>query len=134
MRQRVALLLFVLGLVTAPRGAAEPRLVFTPPLWNFGMIARGDVITLTVTVENDETTPLSVSFVPTCTCLSVTPASRSIPAHGRATFDLRYDSADDVGITNRGFIVRTDLPGSSSPYYLMRGTVRDDHPAWTRTS
>jgi len=133
MQKRAALLLLMmlLGLPDAVAAGVEPRLTFTPPLWKFGMITRGEAIALTVTVENGEAVPLAVTFVPTCTCLTVNPTTRTIPSHGRATFDLRYDSSDDVGLTTRGFIVRTDLPGASSPYYLMRGTVRDEHPAPT---
>jgi cytochrome c biogenesis protein CcdA len=47
-----------------------------------------------------------------------------IAASGRETFALHFDSSDDVGVTTRGFIVRTDLPGAKAPYYLLRGTVR----------
>jgi cytochrome c biogenesis protein CcdA len=95
------------------------------------MISQGEKISLTVTVENRETATVSVSFVPTCTCLTVEPAARVIAPAGTAAFTLHFDSSDDVGITERGFIVRTDIPGAKAPYYLLRGTVRADRAAGT---
>ena len=76
-------------------------------------------------MTNHETVAVTVTFVPTCTCVTVTPGSQSIPAGGRASFSMRYDSTDDRGITIKGYLVTTDLPGAASLHYFLRGIVRE---------
>jgi cytochrome c biogenesis protein CcdA len=104
---------------------AAPALTFSPPEWKFGMIRQGDRIQGTVSVGNHTNHALTVSFIPTCTCLTVSPAAQDIPAGGRAVFTMDYDSVDDVGITIKGYLVRSDPPASTEPvHYLLRGVVR----------
>lgn len=96
------------------------------------MIAQGARIEATVVVANHSRTPAAVTFVSTCSCLTVAPDSRIIPAGGEASFRLGYDSADDTGNTAKAFIVHTDLPGMQRLSYVLRGTVRaerQDAPA-----
>jgi cytochrome c biogenesis protein CcdA len=109
---------------------AAPALTFSPPEWKFGMIIQGARIQGAVTVTNHEKRPLMVSFIPTCTCVTVTPASQGIPAGGEAVFQMSYDSSDDVGITVKGYLVRSDPPTGTKPlHYLLRGTVRTQRSA-----
>ena len=93
------------------------------------MIAQGARIESTVVVANHSRTPATVTFVSTCSCLTVEPGSRHIAAGGAASFRLGYDSTDDTGNTAKAFIVRTDLPGMERLSYVLRGTVRADRPA-----
>ena len=115
-----------------------PAVSFSPPEWKFGMILQGATIQAAVTATNHESRTLSLTFVPTCTCLTVTPAVQRIPPGGEAIFVMRYDSSDDVGITTRGYIVHSDLRDSQPLYYLVRGTVRAERGttgstgAWSR--
>ena len=91
------------------------------------MILQGEVAGAKVLVRNKGAAAVGVTFIPTCTCLTVTPVLASIPAGGRAVFDLSFDSAGDYGITERGYIVRTDPPASASAkplYYELTGVVR----------
>jgi cytochrome c biogenesis protein CcdA len=88
------------------------------------MILQGARIRGSVSVSNTGPRAMTVSFIPTCTCLTVTPGSQSIPAGGDAVFLMEYDSKDDVGKTIQGFLVRTDEPGAPPSRYLVRGTVR----------
>jgi cytochrome c biogenesis protein CcdA len=109
-----------------------PSLTFSPEVWKFGMIAQGARIEATVVVANHSRTPAAVTFVSTCSCLTVAPNSRIIAAGGEASFRLGYDSADDTGNTTKAFIVHTDLPGMQRLSYVLRGTVRaerQDAPA-----
>jgi cytochrome c biogenesis protein CcdA len=104
---------------------AAPALTFSPPEWKFGMIRQGDRIQGTVSVGNHTDRPLTVSFIPTCTCLTVSPSAQEVPAGGRAVFTMDYDSVDDVGITIKGYLVRSDPPAGAEPvHYLLRGVVR----------
>jgi cytochrome c biogenesis protein CcdA len=93
------------------------------------MILQGAVILLDLEVTNQEPVTVTVALLPTCYCSTVTPGSQAIPAGARAVFHLRYDSADDRGITTKSFLVRTDLPGSQPSYYFIRGTVRQKRAA-----
>jgi hypothetical protein len=108
---------------------AGTKLVFYPPEWDFGSIVQGAKVSFTVTVANPNAVPLTVSFIPTCGCLTVAPGSRIIAASGRATFLLSYDSVDDTGITKWIFIVRTNGPGMKDQSYLLHGIVRQERPA-----
>ena len=113
---------------------AAPRIVFDPAAWDYGMIMQGTVAKATVTVTNSEPAPVTVTFVPTCTCLQVAPASLLIPPGSRGAFSLTFDSRDDVGKTTRGYIVRTDNKGAADLYYSLSGVVRTENaaaPAWT---
>ena len=93
---------------------------------------------MAVVVANHSRTPATVTFVSTCSCLTVEPVSQIIGAGGKASFALGYDSTDDTGNTAKAYIVRTDLPGEQRLSYILRGTVRAEHPAsapagaWTR--
>jgi cytochrome c biogenesis protein CcdA len=107
--------------------AGTPALVFSPAVWKFGMIRQGAKLESAVTAANHESRTVTVTFVPTCTCLGVTPAAQRIPAGGEGVFVLSYDSSDDTGNTTRGYIVRSDLPGAKPQYFLLRGTVRAEH-------
>jgi cytochrome c biogenesis protein CcdA len=105
-------------------GAGTPALAFSPPQWKFGMIAQGARIECTVTATNGGPSPVTVTFVPTCTCLASEPRARAIPAGGTGTFVLRYDSSDDTGTTRKDFIVQTEPPLPDTRYYTLNGTVR----------
>ena len=107
--------------------AGAPALVFSPPVWKFGMIYQGAKVESAVTVANHEARAVMVTFVPTCSCLGVTPASLRIPAGGEGSFVASYDSSDDTGNTTRGYIVRSDVPDAKPQYFLLRGTVRAEH-------
>jgi cytochrome c biogenesis protein CcdA len=105
-------------------GAEKPALVFSPPRWKLGMIAQGAKVEQAVVVRNERLLRVIVTFVPTCTCLTVEPSSRALAAGGAGTFVLRYDSADDTGVTRKDFIVQTDPPGPQMLVYALMGTVR----------
>jgi len=109
--------------------AMESSLEFSPPQWKFGMITKGDIARESLVVANRGKRAENVTLIPTCTCLSVTPASRRIEAGSSASFDIAYDSKDDEGKTTRGFIAKTE-PGQGKPlYYLLGGVVRAEHPS-----
>jgi len=124
-RAWLPVILVALLLSTGPlHAAAAPSLTFSPEVWKFGMIAQGARIESTVVVANHSRTPVTVTFVSTCSCLTVEPNSRIIAAGGEASFRLGYDSSDDTGNTAKAFIVRTDPPGTQRLSYVLRGTVR----------
>ncbi len=127
-----AVLLVLLCPAAFPAPAAPP-IVFDPAAWNYGMIIQGAVAQIAVTVTNGETTPATVTFVPTCSCLQAEPSSLVIPARGRGVFHLRFDSRDDVGITTRGYIVRTGIAGAPELSYTLRGVVRAENTAAAAT-
>jgi cytochrome c biogenesis protein CcdA len=104
--------------------AGTPSLTFSPPQWKFGMITQGARIERAVTVTNGGATAVTVTFVPTCTCISSEPGTRAIPAGGRGEFILSYDSSDDTGTTRKDFIVQAEPPVSGALYYTLTGTVR----------
>ncbi len=109
----------------------EPALVFSPPVWKFGMILQGDRIESVVTVKNTGARDAEVSLLPTCTCNTVEPARRVIRAGAEAAFLIRYDSTDDRGITRKDLIIKTTPSGIAPPYYTLTGVVRDERKAWT---
>jgi cytochrome c biogenesis protein CcdA len=105
-------------------GAEKSTLVFSPPQWKFGMIAQGARVQQAVVVRNPGSLPVTVTLVPTCTCLTSEPSARVLAARGEGTFVLRYDSSDDTGVTRKDFIVQTDPPGPDVLVYTLTGTVR----------
>ena len=119
------MLSFCLG-TSAMFAATTPRLVMTPPEWRFGWVRQGEKISLAVTVTNDEARPLSVTFVPTCDCLTVDKGTQQVAAAGQATFMLHYDSKDDTGNIRRGFIITTDRADAKQISYMIYGTVRQE--------
>ncbi len=119
----------VVLLVCAPLfGAEGPALRFDPARWDFGMVLQGEIAHGQVSVTNSGPADSEVVFVPTCACLEVSPASRSLAPGARGTFTLRYDSADDTGVVRRGFIVRAGPTGAVPLYYLVEGVVRAERP------
>jgi cytochrome c biogenesis protein CcdA len=94
------------------------------------MILQGERIQGAVVVTNHGQRPLTLSFIPTCTCVTASPSAQLVPAGGVATFTMDYDSSDDVGITVKGYLVRSDPPAWTEPvHYLLRGTVRAERGA-----
>jgi len=118
----------LLSLVLCPTALAAPapQMAVSPPAWRFGWVRQGEKIQLAVTVTSKEPRALNVTFVPTCDCLTVDPASQPVPPGGKAVFILHYDSSDDTGNIRRGFIVTTDLPAASRAPYMIYGTVRQE--------
>jgi cytochrome c biogenesis protein CcdA len=108
--------------------AIEPSLEFSPPEWKFGMITKGDIARERLVVANRGKSAENVTLIPTCTCLSVMPASRRIEAGSSASFELAYDSKDDEGKTSRGFIAKTGDSQGKPLYYLLDGVVRAERP------
>ena len=121
-----ALLLICAG---AFPSAGSPTVVFSPPEWKFGMIMKGEKIQTAVTVKNTGQDDVTIGLLPTCTCLTVTPAERTLRPGGEGTFLIAYDSTDDTGITRKDFIVQTRQPGVAPPYYTIRGVVRAERRA-----
>ncbi len=128
MKARVATCL-LLTLSFGFGAAAAPLVEFSPPEWKYGMVSQGEIARTSVVARNRGSRAIALTFVPTCTCLTVTPASASIAGGASASFSMSFDSKDDEGITRRGFIVKTDLPGEKPLYYLLSGVVRVDRPA-----
>lgn len=109
--------------------AGSPSVVFSPPVWKFGMIIRGEKIQTAVTVKNTGEAEVTVGLLPTCTCNTATPAERRIGPGAEGTFLIAYDSSDDTGITRKDFIVRTTPSGVAPPYYTITGVVRAERQA-----
>ena len=101
---------------------------FTPLQWKYGMIEQGDIARTEVVAVNRGSDSVELTFVPTCTCLTVFPVKARIGPGASASFALSFDSKDDSGITERGFIVRSNVPGEKALYYLLTGVVRVDRP------
>jgi cytochrome c biogenesis protein CcdA len=88
------------------------------------MILQGEVVEVSLAVANSTGSPLAVTLVPLCDCLSASPVSAVVPAQSEGAFALRYDSRDDTGITRKNFLITTDAAGAERTYFEMRGTVR----------
>jgi cytochrome c biogenesis protein CcdA len=108
---------------------ALPGYEITPAKWKYGMIDQGDIATTRVEAWNRGDRPLRLSFVSTCDCLTASPSVRTIAPGASGSFDLSFDSKDYSGITTRGFIINTDLPGAKPGYYLLYGVVRVESKA-----
>jgi hypothetical protein len=122
---RAGLIVLLLASAMLLRAEAKPGLGFSPATWDVGALLRGTRARLAVTVRNDSTVEATVSFLPTCTCLTVEPAGQAIAPGASARFTLGYDSKD-VANANRtvvpdrkSFIVRSGLPGDTAPYYYF---------------
>ncbi len=106
---------------------------FSPPEWKYGMIGQGDIVKTKVVATNRAALSVKLTFVPTCTCLTVSPETQTIAPGGSATFALSFDSKDYEGKTQRAYIVKTDVSGAKPLYYLLSGVVRVDRPASNET-
>lgn len=130
---RFLLVSFLLALSLPGLGAqGGASIEFSPPEWKYGMIEKGDVARTSVVAVNRGPRPVELTFVPTCGCLTVSPAERALAPGARASFSLSFDSRDDEGRTSRGYIVKTDIPGAKPLYYLLSGVVRVDRPLVSR--
>jgi cytochrome c biogenesis protein CcdA len=107
---------------------STPRIEFSPPAWKYGMIEQGDIAKTKVVAVNRGADAVDLTFVPTCTCLTVSPATARLEPGGSVSFALSFDSKDDSGITERGYIVRTNVTGERALYYLLSGVVRVERP------
>jgi cytochrome c biogenesis protein CcdA len=90
------------------------------------MIEQGDIARTKLVATNRGTETTQLSFVPTCTCLTVSPSVLNLEPGASASVSLSFDSKDDSGITERGYIVRTNIVGEKALYYLLSGVVRVD--------
>jgi cytochrome c biogenesis protein CcdA len=88
------------------------------------MILQGEIARTKVVATNAGAAAVEITFIPTCTCLTVFPSAASVPPGGSAAFDLSFDSKDDYGITQRGFIVASGEKGSKPLYFELTGVVR----------
>jgi cytochrome c biogenesis protein CcdA len=122
---------FFLVCACFPSGA-DPVVVFSPAQWKFGMIQKGEKIQTVVTAKNQGSAEVMISLLPTCTCNTASPAERVIQPGGEGTFVITYDSSDDIGITRKDFIVRSNPPGAAPRYYTMTGVVRGERQAATQ--
>jgi Cytochrome c biogenesis protein len=118
--------------LSADSGAA--KLELSPPEWKFGMITKGEVATERLLVANRGAAPETVTLIPTCSCLTATPASRRIGPGEKASFELAYNSHDDEGKTTRGFIVKTADESAKPLYYILSGVVRADNGSAVKSS
>jgi cytochrome c biogenesis protein CcdA len=129
-RSRALLAFFVMACSALPSWAAGgPAISFSPPEWRFGAIPQGQRAQLSVTVANTGRDPVTVSFVPSCSCITAEPAKQAIAPASSAVFTLRYDSSDDTGNVKRGYVVRTEPAGEKPLAYLLWGTVRQHRDA-----
>jgi cytochrome c biogenesis protein CcdA len=108
---------------------SSQELRFDPPEWKYGMITKGESASASVKVENLTKKDIKVEFVPTCSCLSVSPSTASLKGGASARFDLAYDSTDDEGKVTRYFIVKTDPPSEKPIFFILNGVVRADNGA-----
>jgi cytochrome c biogenesis protein CcdA len=122
-------LIVLLGLSSALVAQSPAPVELSPHEWKFGMIGQGDIIRAEVKATNRGGLPVTIGFVPTCSCQTASPPTASLEPGASAIFYLSYDSKDDEGKTNRYFIVNTDAPGAKPTYYLMGGVVRSDNKA-----
>lgn len=90
------------------------------------MIQQGEVAKIVVMATNRGVAAVELTWVPTCTCLAVSPTTATLAPGASARFSLRFDSKDDSGITERGYIVRSSVAGEKPLYYLLSGVVRVD--------
>jgi len=104
------------------------RIEFSPPVWKYGMIEQGDIAKTKIVAVNRGADAVDLTFVPTCTCLTVSPTTARLEPGVSVSFALSFDSKDDSGITERGYIVRTNVTGEKALYYLLSGVVRVDRP------
>jgi len=93
------------------------------------MIEKGELARTSITLTNRSAKALSLEFLPTCACLSATPASTELKGGASVSFALSFDSKDDEGKTSRFFVVKTEPPSSKPLYYSISGVVRADKPA-----
>lgn len=125
-RRILSRFLFLLVVTRGLAAQSSPLLEFSPPEWKFGMISQGEIVRTEIKAVNGSGSPLTIAFVPTCSCLTVSPAARTLAAGASAAFSLSFDSKDDEGKTSRYFIVDTEIPGAKPLFYILGGVVRAD--------
>jgi cytochrome c biogenesis protein CcdA len=131
---RLLCFIFVLASATSLGAQAAIPVEFSPPEWKFGMISQGDIARADVVAINRGDQPVELTFVPTCPCLTVSPASRRLAPGASSVFALSFDSKDDEGKTYRGFIVKSDVAGARPGYYMLGGVVRVERAAASSAS
>lgn len=85
------------------RGLFDPRpLAFYPDRVDFGTVEAGSEVMARVTLTNKTPRPRTIAlFRSSCSCLEVHPPSVSVPSHGTASLDLRFDTVKQPGATGR---------------------------------
>jgi tetratricopeptide (TPR) repeat protein len=111
------------------RGApaqAEPTLAgvgfrISPSEWHFASIRAGEEAEIDLVVNSTGDKPLAVSFITTCSCLSVFPERIGVREGEPATISLRYET-DRVGPVELRLIAKIDGIVERF-YYRVYGTV-----------
>jgi len=106
------------------RVGAEGPLVLSPAKWEFGSIPAGTRAFLSLKVANTGSTPITVTVVPTCDCLTTSRSRQVVAAHGEAEFRLTFlAEQDEAGFVRESYIVLTDAEGLDHFYYWAHGFV-----------
>jgi cytochrome c biogenesis protein CcdA len=115
----LAIAVFMPVLAAAQGGGVR----FSAVSWDFGLLRRGDLARFTLVVTNNAGVEATVSFIPTCDCLSAEPARLTLSDGAISELRLSYDSSKDLGTIRKDFIVSVEPVGPGKTLFTVSGTV-----------
>lgn len=80
-----------------------------PPVLDFGRIPYDRAAHRSVKLANESELPVYMDFVSTCPCVTVTPASLTVPAGGEETVDIAFDPLRYGGEVEKIVVVRSSI-------------------------
>lgn len=125
---KIHLLFLILPIILAACAGGKPRLAVEVESFDFGEVVNGDVVTRDLEVRNEGTAPLVVEAVTTsCGCTRATLDTMTIPAGGRATLHIEYDSGahgpEETGKITRQIFIATNDPQRPEVVVTFESTV-----------
>lgn len=94
-----------------PPAGGLPKLVVAAPMFDFGEVERGQIVSHTFSIANAGDAPLVVTKVRTaCGCLVAQMAKNVIPPAGQAQLEVKFDLALQEGPQHREIVVQSNDP------------------------
>jgi len=123
-KNRRVLLLAILMLISALSFAsADGGLDFSITEWNTGLLEYGIVSSQMVEVVNNTESPVEISLISTCSCMTVSDELLRLSSGESGGFTILFDSSDDDGDFEKILIIQTDSEVMPKGFFIVSGSV-----------
>ena len=112
------------GTPTVPAKASLAKIQFATPVYDFGKVTAGDVVSYTYIFTNIGTETLTLSSVaPSCGCTTAGDWSRSVEPGKTGTIPIRFASANAAGPVGKTVTVNCNDPATPTVVLQIKGTL-----------
>ena len=109
------------------------EIIFSQSEWDMEKIEKGDIKQITLTVTNNDSQTLNISFISTCDCVTVDNVDIVIAPGETSDIVIQFDSRDDSGEFEKIIIIRGDAPGLEKVFFFISGEVISDETVISET-